>query len=155
MIPYYLTCGHVAEGVNAANGVADCDPARGALSPPLRRVEVMLIISCRDQSWRMPTQITAGDFPMYTPGPWLRVGLWLRERTARWTQTRLAGGEGLRARTPNPARMTQPEHVGDHRVTMTQAEKHQVPQVHQRAQQHDPQYPIHVELSGSHLAHQR
>ena len=92
---------------------------------------------------------------MYTPGPWLRVGLWLRERTARWPQTRLAGGEGLPARTPNPARMTQPEHVGDHRVTMTQAEKHQVPQVQQRAQQHEPQYPILVELSGSHLAQQR
>ena len=51
--------------------------------------------------------------------------------------------------------MTQPEHVGDHRVTMTQAEKHQVPQVQQRAQQHEPQYPILEELSGSHLALQR
>ena len=38
--------------------------------------------------------------------------------------------------------MTQPEQVGDHRVTLTQAEKHQVPQVQQQAQQQEPWYQV-------------
>ena len=36
--------------------------------------------------------------------------------------------------------MIQPEEVGDHRVALTQAEKHQVAQVQQRAEQHQPEH---------------
>ena len=80
-------------------------------------------------------QVAAGDSPMYTPSQWPRVGYWQHGKPGRWFHTRLAGGEGLPARTPSPPKMTQPEQVGDHRVTLTQAEKHQVPQVQQQAQQ--------------------
>ena len=38
--------------------------------------------------------------------------------------------------------MTQPQQVGDHQVMISQAEKHQVPQVQQQAQQQEPWYQV-------------
>ena len=72
---------------------------------------------------------------MYTRGSWLHVELWLHGRTVHWPQTLLAGGEGLPGRTPSPAKVGQSEQAGDHAATLTQAEKHQVAQVEQWAEQ--------------------